>query len=142
MTTQIINNLKRAIKIFESLPDAKINLSWWAHNRDESGTPPAEKHTCDTLFCGAGYLATQPEFLDQLRAVYGDSIFNGWTFGGLSNALAKCEEMFGESSFPRLFAHFWEGADDPEILDDGAYHTHRDLLIARLRRQLALYEAL
>ncbi len=155
MNTKIINNLKRAIEIFEAFPAERLNLLKWASQPDELkdrlAVPNTDDHTCETLFCGAGWLATQPEFLDQLRISFGDGIFAGWGFKGLANALSDSEEIFGFDPFDRLFSTAGNGDWDDDLMermatDDDSQAVYnkpmsdKDLLIARFRRQLAIYE--
>ncbi len=101
------------------------------------------EHACGTLYCTAGLLAIQPYFQRQgLR-------FDGnWA---VTWYLDAPRDLFGEDAFDRLFAASEMGVWDDDLIreleapneDDEPTNprpTDKQLALARLRRQLDLYQ--
>lgn len=115
---------------------------------------------CGTLFCTAGLAATMPYFKEQgmeLKQPYKNDVTLVYINGIEVDDLDVADSLFGEDAWTRLFATYGHGDFDADT--DSAYcdwrlfgrwnnqtepeHlvTDKTLAIARLERQLAIYQA-
>lgn len=152
MSDKIIANLRLAIEVLSAIPEAVINLETFK-----------EAHAkCGSTACAVGWLAQRKEFNEQglflvpvsntdvafhmhhftIRDVNKPFRFDEsrWQFGFV-------DRLFGERAFDRLFMEY--GGGDWDQMEGWVYYndddefaglSHKELAIARLRKQLDLYE--
>jgi hypothetical protein len=129
MTAQIIKNLEVAIDVLTSTPEEKIDLRLFAQD-----TP------CGTIACAIGTLAMYPYFQTQgviLTELPDDCYCVSINGGSIS---FEGRFIFGEGNMIRLFTVRGNGAWDDVLLAANPYMTDKQLAIARLQRQLAIYK--
>lgn len=137
MTTTIIENLRRLIQLIEAEPDHLIDLERFE-----------EEGSCGTHHCSLG-LATQDEFFQAqglslgsvgvlTRPLIGEHEVS--PFSQVSEGHSRLNAMFGEDSYERLFEPRGDSDWDSGIIEDDDTLTDKDLALARLRKQLAIYE--
>lgn len=157
MNAHIAANLQLAIKVLETKTSAQTDLGSFQGIPNQCGTP----------HCAAGWLAQEPHF-QELGMALGQnpgtrtrsSIYPAFrmividTKPELSPAPESfaqrfdfLDRIFGDEAFDRLFACYGDGSNDQDIVGDGVdlyernenSKTDKDLALARLRRQLAIY---
>mgnify|MGYP001576459888 CR=1 FL=1 len=106
--------------------------------------------TCGTLYCTAGLLAQQPYFQRQGMRLSQDEDWGGLSIGTYFLTIGH-RELFGDDAFDRLFASSKVGVWDDELIREleapnedaeptKPRPTDKQLALARLRRQLDLYQ--
>jgi hypothetical protein len=127
----IKDNLQRLIQLVKDHPKQNLNL-------DQFKT---SELTCGTCYCSAGLAATDAQFLKRAQ----ENCDIAADFLTLANFLSEDAKTFGTNPWNRLFERAGHGAWDGAII---AQHrkmtaqpiTHKQLALARLEKQLALYE--
>jgi len=132
-----IANLKAAIAAVEEQPE--LDLSYWR-----------TRHTCGTLYCIGGLVATLPFFQAQGMEADGDgaplAAEFGYGYAGDSlthffGTYGAYDEGDGEiGAYAVIFTGAGFGFWDHELSYPG--QSDKDLALARLRRALAYQEAL
>lgn len=117
----IVENLTSAIAHVEAFPEDRLDLSNWSQEAE-----------CGTLFCGAGLLATKPEFIEQLHVDWDSAPVDV-----VASILSDQGQMFGDDPYGRLFASCGSGTWDDELQP---FHSDKELLLKRLAKQLTIYE--
>lgn len=134
MTIQ--DNLQRLIQLVKAQPEQNLNLSRFRTN----------ELTCGTCYCSAGLATTDAQFMKRAQAAY-KAKYNEDTYDflELANILSDDAETFGDNPWDRLFDRAGQGVWDYLIIAE--HHkttaqpiTHKQLALARLEKQLALYQ--
>lgn len=128
---QVIGNLVAAIDVLEAAPSDHVELS---------------DYVCGTNACVAGWLATEPFFIEQIE--------HPCTFGSdkckqSNNAgrIAESTDMWlGENSkyedmWSKLFSTYMEGTADEELKTQHGKMSHKQLGLARLYHHLKILRA-
>lgn len=154
----VLANLQFARSVIDAYPATQIDLANYKLEREE--------HTCGSLFCGLGLLATIPKFkaLGFATALapasfYGEGnkgVHSFYLYISPSQRLCSTDvadahtldPIFGVDAFQTLFLPRMCNRIDPEIVNvlagriggKAAHISDKDLLLARFDLQIAKYQ--
>lgn len=145
MSLEIINNLRKAIGVVAAYPEDRFDLGTFRQNQ----------HNCGTLFCTYGLLTESRQFptikwgpvLPGYPSGYPfigsrSENENFWPHPWTTSQKDRQDELFGKKAYGKLFELRGAGIYDFEIfLEQLNTLSDKNLALARLKKQLALYEA-
>ncbi len=118
---KILTNIDKAIEILTQVPEETLDLKLFK---------------CDTLYCAAGHLASDPFFIEQGFVL----IPNKYRPGSQTVSGYAMMDCFGADAFDMLFTLRGSGDADEYLLADMPGMSDKQLAIARLNLYREGYE--
>lgn len=134
---EIRNNLLHVLELVKLHPEKELNLKCYK-----------VKTVCGTLYCTLGLICEDPTFQEKGFSLVESGGGNGLQYyevkinsaQPLDFGKAFLDSLFGENSHQNLFAPFGRGSYDSELTTQVKDLTDKALAIARLKKQISLYE--
>lgn len=128
---QVIGNLVAAIDVLEAAPEHRVDLQYYV---------------CGTNACVAGWLATEPFFVDQLEhpsTMGSDDQKQANNAGIIAEVTAMWLDKGAkyEGMWTNLFAAYMDGTYDKELKTQHGEMSHKQLGLARLHHHLKILRA-